>query len=92
MEPEPVVEPTPAPAPTRPVRAAAQKAADKKAAEAEAAAKKKAESGRGWSSWGGEVGPALLDPRSLHGLSGSRTRGRREPTHRPVWRVCGSQL
>ena len=39
MEPQPVAEPTPAPAPTRPVRAAAQKAADKKAAEAEAAAK-----------------------------------------------------
>ena len=38
MEPQPVAEPTPAPAPTRPVRAAAQKAADKKAAEAEAVA------------------------------------------------------
>ena len=46
MEPQPVAEPTPAPAPTRPVRAAAQKAADKKAAEAEAAAKKKAAGGK----------------------------------------------
>ena len=46
MEPQPVADPTPTPAPTRPVRAAAQKAADKKAAEAEAAAKKKAESGK----------------------------------------------
>ena len=35
MEPEPVAEPTPAPASERPVRAAAQKAAKKKAEEAE---------------------------------------------------------
>ena len=46
MEPEPVVEPTPAPASERPVRAAAQKAAQKKAEEAEAAAKKKAAGGK----------------------------------------------
>ena len=46
MEPEPVAEPTPAPASERPVRAAAQKAAQKKAEEAEAAAKKKAASGK----------------------------------------------
>ena len=37
MEPEPVVEPTPAPASERPVRAAAQKAAQKREEEAEAA-------------------------------------------------------
>ena len=46
MEPEPVVEPTPAPASERPVRAAAQKAAQKREEEAEAAAKKKAASGK----------------------------------------------
>ena len=46
MEPEPVAEPTPAPASERPVRAAAQKAAQKKAEEAEAAAKKKAGCGK----------------------------------------------
>ena len=46
MEPEPVVEPTPAPAAERPVRAAAQKAAQKREEEAEAAAKKKAASGK----------------------------------------------
>ena len=46
MEPEPVAEPTPAPASERPVRAAAQKAAQKKAEEAEAAAKKKAAGGK----------------------------------------------
>ena len=46
MEPEPVAEPTPAPAPKRPVRAAAQKAAQKREEEAEAAAKKKAASGK----------------------------------------------
>ena len=46
MEPEPVAEPSPAPASERPVRAAAQKAAQKKAEEAEAAAKKKAASGK----------------------------------------------
>ena len=45
MEPEPVAEPSPAPASERPVRAAAQKAAQKKAEEAEAAAKKKAAGG-----------------------------------------------
>ena len=46
MEPEPVAEPTPAPASERPVRAAAQRAAQKKAEEAEAAAKKKAAGGK----------------------------------------------
>ena len=46
MEPEPVVEPTPAPASERPVRAAAQKAAQKREEEAEAAAKKKAAGGK----------------------------------------------
>ena len=46
MEPEPVVEDTPAPASERPVRAAAQKAAQKREEEAEAAAKKKAASGK----------------------------------------------
>ena len=46
MEPEPVAEPTPAPASERPVRAAAQKAAQKRAEEAEAAAKKKAAGGK----------------------------------------------
>ena len=46
MEPEPVAEPSPAPASERPVRAAAQRAAQKKAEEAEAAAKKKAAGGK----------------------------------------------
>ena len=46
MEPEPVVEPTPAPASERPIRAAAQKAAQKREEEAEAAAKKKAAGGK----------------------------------------------
>ena len=46
MEPEPVAEPTPAPASERPVRAAAQKAAQKREEEAEAAAKKKAAGGK----------------------------------------------
>ncbi len=46
MDPEPVAEPTHAPASERPVRAAAQKAAQKKAEEAEGAAKKKAVGGK----------------------------------------------
>ena len=46
MEPEPVAEPSPAPASERPVRAAAQRAAQKKAEEAEAVAKKKAAGGK----------------------------------------------
>ena len=46
MESEPVVEPTPAPASERPVRAAAQKAAQKREEEAEVAAKKKAAGGK----------------------------------------------
>ena len=36
--------------------------------------------------------PAPLDPQCANGLPGSRTRGHREPTNRPVWRVCGRWL